>query len=435
MIKRISITSLYGDSEKNYNINLDRPVTILTGKNGSGKTTILKIINELSNGRLFFLNEYKFQRIECEFDDRILEIKAKPDAENGYQIREKLKGKKFTEVNVADLDEFIDSIPSSILGSIEDEIEELDQMATRRWRNIETGERYDAKEVVLKYFQRTKILKEYLTTSGKIGSLSKEKSKFIQTGRLTKKIQYERHPKYRTREATATAIEECADKLRDLIKSETSRYLSESQAIDSAFPKRLIKNDLNEISIQELKKIEQQLEEMRASLKAVGLLDTFEIFNINKTDKLKMQVLHLYYRDSIDKLRYLESIQKRLSLFVSLANEKFEPQKRINISPIKGFTIYGGADFDDPINLEWLSSGEQHELVMLYEVIFEVSDNSLTLIDEPEISLHIDWQRRYLDDLNKIQNFSEGRQFIIATHSPAIIGKFRAYCEEVGPEE
>lgn len=435
MIKRISITSLYGDENNNFDINLDRPITILTGKNGSGKTTILKIINEISNGRQFFLNEYKFKKIECEFDDRTLEIKAIANTENGYQIREKAKGKKYTKVNVADLDDFIESIPSNILGTIEDEVEELDQVGLRRWRNIETGERLDAKEAVIKYYHRTSILKEYLTTSGKIGSLSNEKSKFIQTGRLSKKIHFDRHPKYRNREAATTAIQECADKLRDLIKSETSRYLNESQAIDSAFPKRLIRNDLHDVSMIELKKIEQQLEEMRASLQAVGLLDTFEIFNINKTDKLKMQVLHLYYQDSINKLKYLESIQKRLSLFISMANEKFEPQKKISISPSKGFTINSGAKYDFPINLEWLSSGEQHELVMLYEVIFEVNDNSLTLIDEPEISLHIDWQRRYLEDLDKIQKFSEGRQFIIATHSPSIIGKFRSFCEEVGPEE
>jgi len=42
------------------------------------------------------------------------------------------------------------------------------------------------------------------------------------------------------------------------------------------------------------------------------------------------------------------------------------------------------------------------------------------LIDEPEISLHITWQKEFLDDLLKIikmQNF----QVLIATHSPSII--------------
>lgn len=67
-----------------------------------------------------------------------------------------------------------------------------------------------------------------------------------------------------------------------------------------------------------------------------------------------------------------------------------------------------------------LSSGEQHEVVLLYELLFKVSEKSLVLIDEPEISLHIVWQKEFLKDLLeiiKIRNFD----VLIATHSPSII--------------
>ena len=67
-----------------------------------------------------------------------------------------------------------------------------------------------------------------------------------------------------------------------------------------------------------------------------------------------------------------------------------------------------------------LSSGEQHEVVLLYELIFNVKPDILVLIDEPEISLHITWQKEFLNDLLriiKIQNI----QVLIATHSPSII--------------
>src|SRR5690349_22975449 len=41
-----------------------------------------------------------------------------------------------------------------------------------------------------------------------------------------------------------------------------------------------------------------------------------------------------------------------------------------------------------PIDVEALSSGEQHELVLLFDLIFRVEKNTLVLIDEPELSLH-----------------------------------------------
>ena len=68
-----------------------------------------------------------------------------------------------------------------------------------------------------------------------------------------------------------------------------------------------------------------------------------------------------------------------------------------------------------------LSSGEQHELVILYELLFRAKSNSLILIDEPELSLHVAWQERFVKDLEETARVSNFRA-IIATHSPEIIG-------------
>jgi predicted ATP-binding protein involved in virulence len=67
-----------------------------------------------------------------------------------------------------------------------------------------------------------------------------------------------------------------------------------------------------------------------------------------------------------------------------------------------------------------LSSGEQHELVMIYDLLFRVPDNALILIDEPELSLHVAWQKKFIPDLQEIQKL-RSIQVIIATHSPQII--------------
>lgn len=75
---------------------------------------------------------------------------------------------------------------------------------------------------------------------------------------------------------------------------------------------------------------------------------------------------------------------------------------------------------EEPVGLDKLSSGEKHEFIMLFRLIFETPPNSLVLIDEPEISLHVSWQLEFMSDLARIQS-ANSFQCIIATHSPQII--------------
>ena len=75
----------------------------------------------------------------------------------------------------------------------------------------------------------------------------------------------------------------------------------------------------------------------------------------------------------------------------------------------------------ETVGLESLSSGEQHELVLHYELLFRVRTNTVVLIDEPELSLHINWQKQFLPDLLDTVQLS-GIDAVIATHSPFIAG-------------
>ena len=76
-----------------------------------------------------------------------------------------------------------------------------------------------------------------------------------------------------------------------------------------------------------------------------------------------------------------------------------------------------------PLALEALSSGEQHELVLHYDLLFRVRPNILVLIDEPELSLHVAWQKRFLPDLLEIVATARFG-VLIATHSPYIVGDY-----------
>lgn len=69
------------------------------------------------------------------------------------------------------------------------------------------------------------------------------------------------------------------------------------------------------------------------------------------------------------------------------------------------------------VNFKEASSGEIAILSTLFGLIPLAVDNSLILIDEPEISLHPYWQAQYIPLLDKILDGVTGCQIIIATHS------------------
>ena len=75
-------------------------------------------------------------------------------------------------------------------------------------------------------------------------------------------------------------------------------------------------------------------------------------------------------------------------------------------------------DDGEDIGLAALSSGEKHVLGIFIETL--LADTSTLLIDEPEISLHVDWQRDLISFMNKL---NPRTQLILATHSPEVIAK------------
>ena len=65
-----------------------------------------------------------------------------------------------------------------------------------------------------------------------------------------------------------------------------------------------------------------------------------------------------------------------------------------------------------------LSSGEKQMLVILLTVLVEDSQPYVLFMDEPEVSLHVDWQEQLIDLILKL---NPNVQIILTTHSPAVI--------------
>ena len=82
------------------------------------------------------------------------------------------------------------------------------------------------------------------------------------------------------------------------------------------------------------------------------------------------------------------------------------------------FTNPSGDEFD----INELSSGEKQLFLRTLAIKMLNPENSIILIDEPELSLHPKWQQRIVDVYRKI---GKNNQIIIATHSPHILGSVR----------
>ncbi|MEZ9885111.1 AAA family ATPase [Vibrio splendidus] len=76
----------------------------------------------------------------------------------------------------------------------------------------------------------------------------------------------------------------------------------------------------------------------------------------------------------------------------------------------------------DRIQITSLSSGEKQLLILFIETTLQKNKDYIFLTDEPELSLHISWQRKILPAVKEI---NPNAQIIAATHSPEVASKYR----------
>ncbi len=154
-----------------------------------------------------------------------------------------------------------------------------------------------------------------------------------------------------------------------------------------------------------------------------GVLETKEL---QKAFKNKGTFLTVYLEAFKPTLSPWEKQYERLKLFSDILNRRNRvTKKELTYGPEGLIITVGGKQ----LPLECLSSGEKNDLIMFYNLIFCSEKGGLVLVDEPEISLHIEWQEEYLDCLLSICEMNE-LQAIVATHSPNIVnGHFELYAE------
>jgi len=244
--------------------------------------------------------------------------------------------------------------------------------------------------------------------------------------------------RHRAEKETTNAVQFYAKKMSAKIRQTFHQSANVSQELDRTFAHRVL-TSTESLSQREraLRETYQQQLGTWAKIKDAGMLPEFDgpprgrFFRLPQTqapeqlslpdelDATQQRVLSFYVADTEQKLQPYRSLIDRVELFLSIVNSRFAYSgKELRCDASEGFRVQSKAGKKVP--LEFLSSGEQHEIVLNFQLIFGVDEKSLVLIDEPEISLHVDWQREFIHQIQRIAEV-RGHKFIIATHSPQII--------------
>jgi len=421
-INSIKIDKLFEIFDYNIPFNNKENLLIITGPNGFGKTMILNIIFSLFNRKFIFFHKLVFERITICLDNNTSIVISK-------NVENEKPNVKFTFVQNDKIIETFD-YSSKLEIDIERTIQRylpVAKIEIDKWIDHRSGRILTIDDLINEYADQLpdEVSKNLLKIkSKKINAiLDSIKVHLIREQRLFRKVQtsernYRAERNYREeREQTIMieTIQTYANELKQLIAQYSQKSFIISQELDSSYPNRLI-SEKGKVSEEEYNIRFNNLKEKQDKLKRNNLYESKqEVLGYSKADS---KALLVYLNDLESKLGVFDNLLEKLELFTNILNERRFTYKTIQIDREKGFyfkTITG-----KELELNQLSSGEQHEVVLLYELIFNAKQNVLVLIDEPEISLHITWQKEFLNDLLriiKIQNI----QVAIATHSPSII--------------
>ncbi len=425
----IRVTKLFGIFDHTIPLNTNEHITIIHGSNGLGKTTLLNMIEHFFNHNFFKLSMIPFHEFIVQFDDKssvflinktVLKPNEKRKSDNNITILYKpINGKTQNYVPDLDLDEREFSYP---IHMIEDIVPGISQTGPRTWRNMSTGELLNLNDILHRYseyfpsiFSKHKNIPDWLIEIKKHNPI-----RFIRTERLLNREVDRRSPDKRNSENHSVSI--YANELARDIKSRLADYGALSQSLDRTFPARLVRlKPDDELENQMLLDKLDELEIKRKKLIELGVLDNntdleFRVSNEEIDDRTR-SVLSIYVRDTEEKLNVFNDLAARIDLLKRIIKARFR-NKEMLISKENGINFVTSAG--EQLHPMSLSSGEQHQIVLLYELLFKITEDSLILIDEPELSLHVAWQVKFLRDLQQITSVVPF-DVLIATHSPQII--------------
>lgn len=358
-IKSINIEKLFGYFDYIIELNQEEGITILTGPNGYGKTTILSVINNIYMRNTNYLNSLKVSKISIFF-------------ENDESIWFDRDTKQLGRSSLPVFNEF--------------------------WADSKE-KKYD----VLFIKDQRLIREENIPNNNMVAS----DVFYVPTGKQT-----------------VNAISSYANEMCASLIDKKNKENALSEKLNATQFNRI--NECTPLNADEYKSRFEIFHKKYKQLLAMGIYS--EPIQYTAYDENR-QYLSIFLEDFEKKIDIYNEIIIKAELFSEIINKKSFKNKQVFIDFRNGFAVK--TKTHDDIRLASLSSGEQQEIVLLYELIFKTKHESMVLIDEPETSLHIVWQRQFINDLIKIRQVNNNLSFIVATHSPQIIAGHYDLCTDL----
>ncbi|UPJ95049.1 AAA family ATPase [Bradyrhizobium sp. 172] len=417
------VDGLFGVFNHRITFRTNERITIIHAPNGFGKTAVLKMIAGFFGGSLLVFRQYEFSSVRFIFSDgravRIEQSTVEPNdkrraKERRYDLFFDLQGEELERWSPWD-EKNIKELPERLRY-------EFVASDGRILRDPRTGQLMDPAEAwerFAHYYPRAHrgSLPARLEETRQLFDC-----RLIDTQRLmvrsSDKASASRDAKIDFIPAVLTFSQDVSQAIKNAIQQSAAI----TSSLDQTFPNRLLargKGTFKPLPEGPLRARLADLLKLRARLRKAGLLDKGEedtVLSPVAFDQNTRRILTLYLFDSVQKLEVFNELLAKIETFLGIINKRFQ-FKKLALDKDQGFVL---TDFrGQQLEPNDLSSGEQHELVLIYELLFKTKPNSLLLIDEPEISLHIAWQKHVLPDLKQIISLAP-MDVILATHSPQL---------------
>lgn len=449
-VEKFSLRGVHG--YKDLEIECRGAATIIAAENGTGKTTLLNAMNAFLSRRFHRLAALSFSSLECKFvgipEPVVIhrsELGSSPVSNENIDLLSKIAEK--TSISE---DELLDFILSQYSPR---RFEELFNHDIVRQLYINTaGPQAETRRLL---DQLHSGFQPFLTDHAKeVSSLVRQIMKDISVVYLPTYRRIER-PLLRTarrREATRSiysprskaqqkehSYQGIAFGLGD-IEARLAELSEEIERTSNFGYRSLSARILNDM----LKGKHSRLKLESGDLPDIGTLSLFlsrlgnpefDPAGLNNLKGLFADIGTLYqdqriYSEEYDFLRYFlsqlntvilktKSLEQRIEHFVQVCNSYLmmsSDEKKLEFDPSALKVVVRNSWVDDSADLDTLSSGEK-QIVSLMAKLYLYEGKKLVLIDEPELSLSIDWQRKVVPDI--IRSGSVSQLFAI-THSPFI---------------
>ena len=441
-ISRIEVEKLFGLYTYDIPLNLEDHVTILIGPNGFGKTTILKMVNDFL--KLNFqpfkkLPFTSFKIITDNGDTFALKKLVNDQGNDDFSIEMRSKNSKPISILYSDFIKFFSrDFPFMLRHELPNsKIEEDFFIPFYRASRKHDDEMVDIdlllevlKQIDISRIESTKIKTLFKSIIPDVLRLIEEARKisvhFIKTQRL---FIYPKQNKSTSEETTNQVVELYSKNISKRISDKLAESAQEAQNLDNSFPQRvlsrLIETKGTHDDIDDLLGVFEDLQEKRQKISQTGILINYgkdlgiddQFLKEKNKKEFFSHVLSVYIDDTKVKLAAFDDLTEKIAKFKEIINGRFN-DKSLEITREDGFCITTSSG--EKISTSSLSSGEQHELVIFYQLLFMINEGSLVLIDEPELSFHMEWQLKFLDDIKQIAEIAQF-DVLVATHSMDIV--------------